>query len=117
VGEVKNELGLKYVGPVILGLSRVYDRILELAIKDAKEILLVLRGENKANLFNIDSEYKVHSQKKKKSAPEISDKQNIEEIVACIDLLGGNNENLSQNNENIGEEAYLRAALTQSNFQ
>ena len=47
IANSKDNLGLKYIGSLIMGLARVFDRRLEFALKDAKEILLVVRGENK----------------------------------------------------------------------
>ena len=68
----KGELGLKYVGSIMMGLARVFDKAIDCALKEAKEILLIIKGENKI---------KVHVQNTKKQP-----KRSIEEIVACIDL-------------------------------
>ena len=61
-----------------MGLARVFDRRLEFALKDAKEILLVVRGENKVKGYQDKPQ-----SHKKRSKP----KKSIEEIVTHIDLL------------------------------
>ena len=64
----------------MMGASRLFDRKLELAIREAKEILLIVRGGNKVR-------HKPKSHKAKKSTNHAEQAaKSIEEIVACIDL-------------------------------
>ncbi len=118
IKEVKSELGMRCVGPLVVGLARIFGRVLELALKEAKEILLVVRGESKVRLYaksetrNNHKSGKIRNNNKRSSQGVESTKRAIEEIVAEIDLLadgeGGYKDAVSENGD---QETVLRAAM------